>query len=168
VGTKAHWRAEKSAGMMPAMSRILVDADACPVKPEIYRVAQRYGLGVTLVANSHMRVPHDDMIELVVVEGVFDAADDWIAEHTDEDDIVISGDILLAARCLKKRALVLSPTGRQFTEDTIGEAVATRELLSELRAGGTATGGPAPLTPQDRSRFLQRLDELIVAIRKRM
>ena len=146
-------------------SRILVDADACPVKPEVYRVAARYGLEVTLVANSWMRIPPDDNLELIVVEGGFDAADDWIVEHVVEDDIVISADIPLASRCLKKRAFVLGPTGRLFTEDGIGDALATRDLLSELRAGGTITGGPPPLAPSDRSRFLQRLDELVLAIR---
>lgn len=149
------------------MPRIIVDADACPVKEEIYRVAERYGLEVTLVANSGMRIPHDARIALVVVEGDFDAADDWIVEHVNEDDVVISADVLLASRCLKKRAHVLGPTGKPFTEDNIGEAVATRELLSHLRAGGAITGGPAPVDRSDRSRFLQRLDEIVLAVRRR-
>jgi hypothetical protein len=149
------------------MPRILIDADACPVKQEVYRVAARYEIPVTLVANAPMRVPEDDRIELVVVGEAFDAADDWIVEHVGEDDIVISGDILLASRCIKKRALVLGPTGRLFTEEGIGEAVATRDLLSHLRAGGAISGGPAPLERKDRSRFLQRLDELILAVRRR-
>jgi hypothetical protein len=147
--------------------RILVDADACPVKEEVYRVAARYDLEVILVANSWMRIPEDDRLELVVVDGGFDAADDWIVEHVHEDDIVVSGDILLASRCLKKQALVLGPSGRPFTEDGIGEAVATRELLSQLRAGGMQGGGPAPFEQCDRSRFLQRLDEMVLAVRRR-
>jgi uncharacterized protein len=137
------------------------------VKPEIYRVAARYDLKVTVVANSWMRMPHDDRLELVVVEGGFDAADDWIVDHLQAEDIVITADILLADRCLKKGARVLGTTGHAFTEDSIGEAVATRELLSHLRAGGVIAGGPAPIGPADRSRFLQRLDEMIVASRRR-
>jgi len=146
---------------------IFVDADGCPVKQEVYGVAKRYGLKVTLVSNSWMRTPHADWLELVVVEGQFDAADDWIVEHVSEDDIVISGDIPLASRCLKKGALVLGPKGRMFTEDNIGEALASRELLSHLRDLGTITGGPAAFENRDRSRFLQRFDETIQAVRRR-
>jgi uncharacterized protein len=140
---------------------IFVDADGCPVKQEVYGVARRFGLKVVVVANSWMRTPPEDRIELVVVQGQLDAADDWIVEHVRENDIVISGDIPLAARCLDKGALVLGPTGRVFTKDSIGEALATRELLSHLRELGTITGGPAPFDKRARSRFLQRLDELI-------
>jgi uncharacterized protein YaiI (UPF0178 family) len=146
---------------------IFVDADGCPVKQEVYGVAKRYGLKVTLVSNSWMRTPHADWLELVVVEGQFDAADDWIVEYVSEDDIVISGDIPLASRCLERGALVLGPTGRMFTEDNIGEALASRALLSHLRDLGTITGGPAPFENRDRSRFLQRLDETIQAVRSR-
>jgi hypothetical protein len=146
---------------------IFVDADACPVKQEVYRVANRYGLNVTLVSNSWMRAPPEDRINLVVVDGRLDAADDWIVEHVGENDIVISGDIPLASRCLEKGALVLGPSGRVFTDESIGEALATRELLSQLRELGTVTGGPAPFRKRDRSRFLQRLDEIIQAVRKR-
>jgi uncharacterized protein YaiI (UPF0178 family) len=146
---------------------IFVDADGCPVKQEVYGVAKRYGLKVTLVSNSWMRTPHADWLELVVVEGQFDAADDWIVEYVSEDDIVISGDIPLASRCLERGALVLGPTGRMFTEDNIGEALASRALLSHLRDLGTITGGPAPFENRDRSRFLQRLDETIQAVRRR-
>ena len=149
------------------MLDIFVDADACPVKQEVYRVANRYGLNVTLVSNSWMRAPPEDRINLVVVDGRLDAADDWIVEHVDENDIVISGDIPLASRCLDKGALVLGPSGRVFTDESIGEALATRELLSQLRELGTVTGGPAPFRKRDRSRFLQRLDETIQAVRKR-
>jgi len=146
---------------------IFVDADACPVKQEVYRVAKRYELNVTLVSNSWMRAPPEDRINLIVVDGRLDAADDWIVEHVDENDIVISGDIPLASRCLDKGALVLGPSGRVFTDESIGEALATRELLSQLRELGTVTGGPAPFRKRDRSRFLQRLDETIQAVRQR-
>ena len=149
------------------MSDIFVDADACPVKQEIYRVAKRYALKVTLVSNSPMRIPHEAWLTLVVVDGKFDAVDDWIVGHVTESDIVISGDIPLASRCLAKGAVVLDLRGGVFTEDNIGEALASRELLSNLRALGTITGGPAPLEKRDRSRFLQRLDETIQAIRRR-
>lgn len=148
------------------MLDIYIDADGCPVKQEVYRVAARYDLKVMVVANSWMRVPNDDGVELVRVEGDFDAADDWIVEHVGENDIVISGDILFASRCLKKGARVLGPKGRVFDENTIGDAVATRALMSHLRQVGTASGGPAPFQKKDRSRFLQRLDELIQAVRR--
>jgi uncharacterized protein YaiI (UPF0178 family) len=145
---------------------IFVDADACPVKQEVYRVAGRYGLEVTLVANSWMRVPNERWIALEVVEEGFDAADDWIVEHARALDIVVTADIPLASRCLKLGARVVSPTGKPFTENNIGQAVATRDLLSELRGAGEMTGGPPPLTKRDRSRFLQRLDEAIQSIRR--
>ena len=146
---------------------IFVDADACPVKQEVYRVAKRYGLKVTLVSNSWMRIPHEDWLEMVVVDGQFDAADDWIVEHVSENDIVISGDVPLASRCLGKGAKVVAPTGHVFTQDNIGEALASREFLSYLRDLGTITGGPPPFEKRDRSRFLQRLDETIQAVRNR-
>ncbi len=140
---------------------IFVDADGCPVKQEVYRVAKRYGLKVILVSNSWMRVPDEDWLERVVVGGQLDAADDWIVEHVTRGDIVISGDIPLASRCLEKGVPVLGPRGRVFTEGSIGEALANRELLTHLRDLGTMTGGPAPFEKRDRSRFLQRLDETI-------
>ena len=149
------------------MSEIFIDADGCPVKPEVYRVAKRYGLKVNLVSNSRMRAPQEDWLEVVIVEGQFNAADDWIVEHAGEDDIVITGDIPLASRCLEKNSRVLSPAGRIFTKESIGEALAGRELLSHLRDLGTITGGPAPFAKRDRSRFLQRLDETVQAIRGR-
>jgi len=130
-------------------------------------VAKRYGLKVTLVSNSRMRTPQEDWIEAVVVEGQFNAADDWIVDHVSEDDIVITGDIPLASRCLAKGARVLAPAGRVFSEEGIGDALATRELLSHLRDLGNITGGPAPFDKRDRSRFLQRLDETIQAVRNR-
>jgi uncharacterized protein YaiI (UPF0178 family) len=146
--------------------KIFVDADACPVKNEVYRVADREQLEVTLVANSQMRIPADPRIELRVVGDGFDAADDWIVDHLDALDVVITADVLLASRCLKKGARVLGPSGKPFTDDNIGAAVATRNLLSELRGAGEMTGGPPPLTKRDRSRFLQKLDEVIQAIRR--
>jgi len=130
-------------------------------------VARRYGLKVILVSNSRMRTPLEDWVEAVVVEGQFNAADDWIVEHVSGDDIVVAGDIPLASRCLAKGARVLAPTGRIFSEEGIGDALATRELLSHLRDLGEITGGPAPFGKRDRSRFLQRLDETIQAIHNR-
>ncbi len=149
------------------MLHIFVDADACPVKQEVYRVANRYNLDVTLVTNSWMRVPNEEWIALEVVEGGFDAADDWIAEHVQPHDIVITADILLANRCLKEGASVIGTTGKPFSENNIGHAVATRDLLSELRGAGKITGGPPPLKKRDRSRFLQQLDEMIQTIRRK-
>ncbi len=144
---------------------IFIDADGCPVKEEVYRVARRYHLHVTVVANSRMRMPDGDWARLVIVTGRFDAADDWIVEHVAENDIVVSGDIPLAARCLEKGATVLGHRGDEVTPDSIGEALASRALLAELRELGTITGGPAPFHKRDRSRFLQRLDEAIHRIR---
>lgn len=148
------------------MLHIYVDADACPVKNEVYRVAKRYQLSVTLVANSWMRTPDDPRITLQVVEDDFDAADDWIVARVQPDDIVITADIPLASRCMQEGARAIGPTGRPFTEDNIGEAVATRDLLAVLRGGGEITGGPPPLDKRDRSRFLQALDEAVQAIRR--
>jgi len=146
---------------------IYVDADACPVKQEIFRVAKRYGLKVILVSNSWMRVPASSWLDLVVVDKGPDVADDWIVEHTGVNDIVISGDIPLASRCLKKGAQVLGNTGRPFTEDNIGNALSLRNLLTDLREQGVVTGGPKPFAKKDRSRFLQALDEMIVKVRRR-
>jgi uncharacterized protein YaiI (UPF0178 family) len=143
---------------------IFIDADGCPVKQEVYRVAKRYGLKVTLVSNSRMSTPQEDWLEAVVVDGQFNAADDWIVEHVRENDIVITGDIPLASRCLEKDARVIGLSGRLFTKESIGDALATRELLSHLRDLGTITGGPPPFEKRDRSRFLRRLDETIQAL----
>ncbi len=145
---------------------IYVDADACPVKEEVYRVARRYAIKVYIVANAPMRVPAEELIELVVVRGGFDVADDWIAERIGAGDIAITTDIPLADRCLRRGARVLGPKGLAFTEDTIGDAVATRALLDMLRQAGEFGGGPAPFTKSDRSRFLAKLDETIHAIRR--
>ena len=148
------------------MLHIFVDADACPVKQEVYRVASRFRLEVTLVANSWMRVPDERWIALEVVKDGFDAADDWIVEHVHPDDIVITADIPLAGRCIKKGARVISPIGKPFTKDNIGLAVATRDLMSELRNAGEITGGPPPLTKRDRARFLEQLNNVIQSIRR--
>jgi len=148
------------------MLHIYIDADACPVKNEVYRVAKRYNLDVTLVANSQMRVPNDPKIALEVVGEGFDAADDWIVEHVQCDDIVITADVLLANRCLKGGARVLGTSGKPFTETNIGSAVAARDLMFDLRGAGEITGGPPPLTQRDRSLFLQKLDEMIQSVRR--
>jgi uncharacterized protein YaiI (UPF0178 family) len=145
---------------------IYVDADACPVKEEIYRVARRYGIKVHVVANAPMRVPAEELIELVVVRGGFDSADDWIVERIGPGDIAITTDILLAGRCLLRGCRVLNPKGTEFTEDAIGDAVAMRALLEMLRQSGEYGGGPAPFAKADRSRFLSKLDETIHAIRR--
>ena len=147
------------------MLHIFVDADACPVKQEVYQVARRYHLDVTLVADAWMRVPDESRIALEIVEGGMDAADDWIVEHVQPHDIVVTGDILLARRCLEKGAGAIGPAGKLFTEDNIGQAVATRKLFSELRDAGEMTGGPPPLRKKDRSRFLHQLDLMIISIR---
>lgn len=145
---------------------IYIDADACPVKEETYRVARRYAVKVLVVANAPIRVPADELIELVVVRGGFDAADDRIAEGAGPGDIVITTDIPLADRCLRAGARVLSPRGFPFTEDDIGDALATRALLEMLRQSGGHGGGPSPFARADRSRFLGKLDEMVQAIRR--
>ena len=138
--------------------RILVDADACPVKDEIYKVAYRREVPVTIVSNAPIRVPALPLIDRVVVGDAFDAADDWIADRADARSVVITADILLADRCLKAGATVIAPTGKPFTVSSIGAAIATRAIMADLRAGGDVVGGPAPFTKTDRSRFLQTLD----------
>ena len=147
--------------------RILVDADACPVKDEIYKVAWRHEVSVTVVSNSAFRVPQHPLIERVVVSDSFDAADDWIAERAGADAVVVTADILLADRCLKTGATVLSPTGKPFTAASIGGAIATRAIMADLRAGGDQLGGPAAFAKADRSRFLQALDSALVQIARR-
>jgi uncharacterized protein YaiI (UPF0178 family) len=143
---------------------IFVDADACPVKDEVFRVAKRYGFKVFLVSNSSIKIPKDALAEMVVVKDHFDAADDWIAENIHDNDIAVSADIPLASRCLKNGARVIDPKGRVFTKETIGDALASRELSAYLREMGNNTGGPPPFGKRDRSRFLQRLDGLIQAV----
>ena len=148
------------------MLHIFIDADACPVKDEVYKVAQRYGLQVTLVANSYMQIPGGDWIKLVVVDKGLDEADDWIVDQAEKDDIVITGDIPLAARCLDKDAKVLGHKGRPFTPENVGESLATRQLLSQLRDQGVMMGGPPPFAAKDRSLFLQQLDQMINTIKR--
>jgi uncharacterized protein len=144
--------------------RILVDADACPVKEEIYKVAFRRQVAVAVVSNMRLRVPDHPLIERITVSESFDAADDWIAEAAGPRTVVITADILLADRCLKLGAAVLAPTGRPFTASSIGSAIATRAIMADLRAGGDAIGGPAPFAKADRSRFLQALDEALARL----
>jgi uncharacterized protein YaiI (UPF0178 family) len=144
--------------------RILVDADACPVKDEIYRVAWRLEVPVTIVSNAYLRIPDHPLIDRVVVSDGFDAADDWIAEHSDARALVVTADILLADRCLKAGATVLSPAGKPFTSSSIGGAIATRAIMADLRAGGDQIGGPPPFSKADRSRFLQALDTALVRL----
>ncbi len=148
------------------MLRILVDADACPVKEEIYKVALRHAVPVTIVSNSPFRVPQHALIDRVIVSDGFDAADDWIAERSQAGVICITADILLADRCIKAGATVISPTGKPFTAASIGSAVATRAIMADLRAGGDIIGGPPPFAKADRSRFLSTLDEALVRLKR--
>lgn len=143
-----------------------MDADACPVKDEVYRVAARYGLKVFVVTNASMRTPREGDVELVVVPGSFDAADDWIAGRAGAGDVVVCTDIPLAARCLERGAAVLRPNGKRFTPENIGDALASRELLANLRDMGAIGGGPPPFDRKDRSNFLQKLDQVIQEIRR--
>jgi len=149
------------------MTKIYVDADGCPVKSEVYRVAERYKLSVVLVANKRLSLPLHSDLEMVVVNGAFDAADDWIVENSKPNDIVVTADILLADRCLKKSVRALGPKGVEFTPDNIGSVVATRELLQDLRQSGEMHGGPAPMDKKARSRFLGKLDEMIQSLKRR-
>ena len=144
--------------------RILVDADACPVKDEIFKVALRRTVPATIVSNSRMRLVDHPLITRMVVSDHFDAAYDWIAEACDAGSVVITADILLADRCLKAGATVISHNGKPFTPGSIGAAIATRAIMADLRAGGDAIGGPAPFTKADRSRFLSALDEALVRL----
>lgn len=148
------------------MLDIYVDADACPVKDEIYRVADRYELHVLVVANMWMRVPDHPRIRLITVADGLDVADDWIAEHVGEGDLAITADIPLAARCVRQGARAIGPSGHPFTEDSIGDTLATRNLMTELRETGEIRGGGRPFSKQDRSRFLQALDTAIQAIKR--
>lgn len=153
--------------MNAAAPMILVDADACPVKEEIYKVAWRHGVPVRIVSNAWLRVPTHPLIERVVVSGAFDAADDWIAERAGPGSVVVTGDILLADRCLKAGAAALAPNGKAFTSASIGAAIATRAIMADLRAGADGiTGGPAPFAKADRSRFLSALDEALVRAKR--
>ncbi len=144
--------------------QILVDADACPVKEEIYRVAFRLEVPVTMVSNTHFRIPQHPLVTRIVVGAGFDAADDWIAERAHAASVVVTADILLADRCLKAGAAVVAPNGKPFTTSSIGNAVAVRAIMSDLRAGGDRIGGPPPFAKEDRSRFLSALDTALVPI----
>lgn len=152
---------------LPAI-RIFVDADACPVKQEVYRVAERYGLKVYIVANAFMAVPRSDLIERVIVAEGPDIADDWIAERAGGSDIVITADIPLAGRCVRNQATVIGPTGKPFTDDSIGMALATRNLMTDLRSAGGITRGPPPLTRADVSRFLSALDLAVTRLKRKL
>ena len=149
----------------PAAVTVLVDADACPVKEEIYRVAERHGVQVRVVSNAYFRVPVSERVQRVVVSDGFDAADDWIAEHAGPRSVVVTGDILLAERCLKAGARVLKHDGRAFDAASIGGAIATRAIMEDLRAGMDGIGGgPPPFGKADRSNFLQSLDRVLGAL----
>jgi uncharacterized protein YaiI (UPF0178 family) len=146
--------------------RIYVDADACPVKDEVYRVAGRYGLHVTVVSNSFLNLPREPWIERVVVGDKFDAADDWIAERAGPGAIVVTADVPLASRCVKAGAVAIAPNGKAFTESSVGLALATRNLMQDLREAGAITGGPKPFSPKDRSAFLGALDRAVVRLKR--
>ncbi len=152
--------------MPPAVLRILVDADACPVKDEVSRVALRHEVAVVIVSNQRIRIPDHPLVARAVVSDAFDAADDWIAETAGPRDVVITGDILLADRALKAGATVIAPTGKPFTAASIGGAVATRAIMADLRAGIESIGGPPPFGKADRSRFLQALDAALVRLKR--
>lgn len=145
---------------------IYVDADACPVKDEIYRVAARYGLHVYVVSNSFLNLPREPWIERVVVGDRFDAADDWIAERAGRGAIVVTADVPLASRCVKAGAVALAPNGKAFTDSSVGLALATRNLMQELREAGAITGGPKPFSPKDRSAFLGALDRAVMRLKR--
>ena len=151
---------------MPNPVQIYVDADACPVKNEVYRVAERHGLKVFVVSNAPILVPRQPWIERVVVGDKMDAADDWISERAGAGAIVITADVPLASRSVKAGAIVIAPNGKPFDEDSIGLTLATRNLLHELRGAGMITGGPKPFEPRDRSRFLSALDHAIVRLKR--
>ena len=154
---------------MPSDLTVYVDADACPVKAEVYRVAERYGLKVYLVANDIMSVPRDQPnVELVVVSDRFDAADDWIAERAGPGAIVVTNDVPLASRCVKAGAYALAPNGRVFSPDSVGMSLAVRNLMQDLRASGEVTGGPPPFSKRDRSAFLSALDLAVTRLRRQI
>ena len=154
------WQKSRVTSSKPI--QVFIDADACPVKDEVYKVAQRYGLKTFVVSNSYMMVPRSPMIEQVVVDAGPDVADDWIAEHVAPGDVVVTNDIPLAERVLQAGAAAITPTGRAFTHDSIGAAIAQRALMEQIRSTGEITGGPKPFDRNDRSRFLQALDEAVV------
>ncbi len=150
----------------PTTLHILVDADSCPVKPEIYKVALRHEIPVTIVSNSFIRIPEYKIVKLVLVNSDFDAADDYIAENSSKRSVVITADILLAERCLKAEASVIAPNGKPFTKNSIGTAVASRAIMEDMRAGGEQTGGPPPFSKTDRSKFLSSLHDVLVKLKR--
>jgi len=150
------------------MIQIYIDADGCPVKNEVYKVAARFQLKVFVVANQRLKTPLDPLIDSIVVTGDFDAADNWIADHAGSSDLVVTADIPLADRCLKKGATVLDPKGEEFTEDNIGSLMAGRELMGQLRDLGIVRGGPASRTKNDSSQFLSTMDRLIQKLKRRL
>jgi uncharacterized protein YaiI (UPF0178 family) len=153
--------------MVACVIQIYIDGDACPVKDEVFRVAERYDLEVTVVGNSWLRLPIHPLFRMVVVAEGPDAADDWIADAIAAHDICVTNDIPLASRCLAKGGMALRPTGKPFTEASIGDVLATRDLMAGLRETGAITGGPAPFAKQDRSRFLSALDTMVNQARRR-
>ena len=155
------------AAMTQDPIRIYIDADACPVKDEIYKVAARHALPISVVAGGFIRVPQDPTIERIAAGPGMDAADDWIAEHAGPASIVITSDVPLASRCVKLGASVIAPNGRAFTEESIGMALAVRNLMSDLRSGGESTSGPPPFTPRDRSTFLSALDQAVRRLQRK-
>ncbi len=152
--------------MGSGLMRILIDADACPVKDDIYRVAIRHAVPVVVVSNSGMRLPGHPLVTQTIVSDAFDAADDWIAAEANADTLIVTGDILLADRCLKAGATVLSHSGKPFTTSSIGSAIAVRAIMADLRAGGDVVGGPAAFSKANRSQFLQALDTALVRMRR--
>src|ERR1700704_5414092 len=173
MGYHAHRRARSASGQNPKSmtacsntTRIYVDADACPVKDEIYRVAERHGLPVSVVAGNFIRVPQHPMIERIAAGSGMDAADDWMAERAGKGDIVVPSDIPLASRCVKSGAEVIAPNGKPFTEQSIGMTRAVRNLMTDLRSSGEVTGGPKSFAPRDRSTFLSALDQTIRRIQR--
>ncbi|PZA12921.1 YaiI/YqxD family protein [Rhodopseudomonas palustris] len=153
--------------MTDALTRIYVDADACPVKDEVYKVAERHHLPVTVVAGGFIRVPQHPLIERVAAGSGMDAADDWIAERIKPGDIVVTADIPLASRCVKAGATAIAPNGKPFSEESIGMTLAVRNLMTDLRSSGEITGGPRAFSPRDRSTFLSALDSAIRRIAHR-
>jgi uncharacterized protein len=162
VTSSTHW----NRTALTSTTRIYVDADACPVKDEIYRVAARHGLPVSVVAGNFIRVPNDPLIERIAAGSGMDAADDWIAERAQKGDIVVTSDIPLAARCVKAGADVIAPNGKPFSEESIGMTLAVRNLMTDLRSSGEITGGPRSYSPRDRSAFLSALDQTIRRIQR--
>jgi Uncharacterized protein conserved in bacteria len=163
---RSHTLSAEEAARVAAPPMIYVDADACPVKQEVYRVAERHAVPVHVVSNSIMAVPRDPRVRLVLVGAEADAADNWIADQVDQRHIVVTADIPLAARCVKAGATVLGPNGRLFDDDSIGMALATRNLMTDLRAAGAETRGPRPFSAADRSRFLSALHEAVVRLKR--